>query len=186
MSAPIVRCRFGLRVLGCRSLQGKRILHLLIMAILRMPRLAIAVLLLALATLSSTLAYAGYLVVGTVAGYLGMGRFTTGLLLGLLLARVPWVRQGKLRAVGLLPARARRPFLLALLGLAMLSALYQGDWFAAFFPAFAASFLLAYPRLRQALLNRALSSVFGKRPGRPRPGTADDAVIDVEVRERKD
>jgi hypothetical protein len=67
------------------------------------PKLAIAVLILALVVLAGTLSYAAYLVVGVISDYLVIGRFMAGLLFGGLSARVPFIRQGKLRSVGLLP-----------------------------------------------------------------------------------
>lgn len=118
-----------------------------------MPRLAAVVVLLALAALSGSISYAGYLVLGVVADFLGIGRFTTGLLFGVLFARLPWVSQGKLRTVGLLPRQARRPVMLALLAWCMASLLHRGEIAPASFAGFAAAFLLAYPWARRKAVN---------------------------------
>jgi len=118
-----------------------------------MPRLAAVVVLLALVALSGSISYAGYLVLGVVAEFLGIGRFTTGLLFGALFARLPWVSQGKLRTVGLLPRHARRPVMLALLAWCMASLLDRGEIAPASFAGFAAAFLLAYPWARRKVVN---------------------------------
>ncbi|MCA1247563.1 hypothetical protein LE190_20270 [Massilia oculi] len=152
-----------------------------------MPRRTIAVALLVLAALASTLSYTGFLVVGVVATYLEVGRVTAGLLLAALLARFPWIRQGKLRIVGVLPPPARRPFIAGLLVLCLLHFLWWGDYVAAGFTGFATAFLLAFPWLRRAMFDRMLSSVraFTGRPASGRGGD-DGMVIDGEFREKKD
>jgi len=129
--------------------------------------------------------YAGYLVVGTVAEYLGMGRAMAGLLLGALFARFPWVVQGKLRVVGLLPGPARRPLMAGLLVLCALRFLVRDDYVPAGVTGFVAMFLVAFPWLRRTVFDRMRSSVFqfaGQRPASPDDGT----VIDGEFREKKD
>lgn len=151
-----------------------------------MPKLAVAVLLLALVALASTSTYAGFLVVSVVSHYLDTNRFVAGLLLGVLFARLPWVRQGKLRAVGLLPGKARLPVIIALLALCMAHFLYLGDMVPVLVLGFAAGFLLSYRRLRQMLVTRAMSSLFKSAQPAARPQDADKAVIDVEFREKKD
>lgn len=153
---------------------------------MRMPKLAAAVLVLALAALSSTLAYAGYLVVGVVASYLDTGRILAGLLLGVLFARVPWIRNGKLRTIGLLPKNARQPVMVALLAFCLIHFLYRGEVVPTLFLGFAASFLLTYRWIRRTLLRRAMSSLFGSKVDPPRSHTADKTIIDGEFRERKD
>lgn len=155
-----------------------------------MPRLAIAVALLALAALAGAMTYAGYLVVGVVSAHLGTGRLVAGFLLGLLFARLPWVSAGKLRTVGLLPKRARLPVMVALLAFCLLSFLYQGEIVPVLVLGFAASFLLTYRWIRQTILNRALSSFFKLTADPDRQNgpakSADDTVTDVEFREKKD
>ncbi|WP_220809238.1 hypothetical protein [Noviherbaspirillum aridicola] len=164
----------------------KNIVRHLLQAAVRNPRTAAAILLLMLVALAGTLSYAGFIVVGTLAGYLGTSRFLAGLLLGVLFARIPWVAQGKLRTVGLLPRTARRPVMLALLVLALATCLYRGQIVAALFPGFASGFLLAYPRMRTAFVRRTLASLFRPRGDSPPSPRADDGVIDVEFREKKD
>ncbi|WP_156396329.1 hypothetical protein [Noviherbaspirillum sp. Root189] len=151
-----------------------------------MPKLAIAVLILVLAAVAGTISYAGYLVVGFVSSYLGTGRFVAGLLLGALFARLPYVRQGKLRTVGLLPKHARRPVLLALLAGCLLSFVSRGELIPSLFLGLSIGYLLAYKWMRQAFVNRALSSLFGSSSDPARPMNNDPTIIDVEVREKKD
>lgn len=157
----------------------------MISAAIRKPKLALAVALALLAALASTFTYTGYLVIGVLADYLGMGRAAAGLLLAAVLARFPWIRQGKLRIVGLLPGPARRPFMVLLLALCLLTFLSRGDYVPAAFTGFTAMFILTYPRLRRAVVDRSLSSVFGFA-GRKRPGSVDDTVIEGEFREKKE
>jgi len=150
-----------------------------------MPKRTVAVVLIVLAALASTMTYTGFLVIGVLADYLGTSRILAGLLLGGLFARFPWIRKGKLRIVGLLPQAARRPLILSILALCLLHFLAHGDTVAALFPGFAMVFLLAYPWLRRAVFDRILSSVF-KFAG-PKPHTSiDDRVIDGEFREKKE
>jgi hypothetical protein len=151
-----------------------------------MPRLAAVVLLLALAALSGSISYAGYRVLGIVAEFLGIGRFATGLLFGALFARVPWISQGRLGTVGLLPRNARRPVMLILLAWCMASLLYRGEIVPAVFPGFAAAFLLAYPRLRRKALDRIESFLPGSMQGPAWRGPNNPEIIDVEVHEKKD
>lgn len=150
-----------------------------------MPRLTVAVALLALAALASTMTYTGFLVVGVVAEYLGTGRFVAGLLLAALLARFPWVSKGKLRIVGVLPKPARWPFIVGLLALCLLHFVSRGEYLPAAFTGFATAFLLTYPWLRRAMFDRMMSSVF-KFAGKNRPKRSDDTVIEGEFREKKD
>lgn len=151
-----------------------------------MPKLAVAVLLLALVALASSTTYAGYLVVSTVSHYLGTSRFLAALLLGIVFARLPWVRQGRLRAVGLLPGKARLPVMAALLASCLLHFLYLGEWLPVLFLGFAMGFLLGYRRLRQKLVARAMSSVLKAAQHPAQPRSDDRTVIDVEFREKKD
>lgn len=152
---------------------------------IRRPRLSLAVALLLLASLAGTLSYTGYLVIGVLADYLGTGRATAGLLLAVVLARFPWVRQGRLRIVGLLPGPVRRPIMLALLALCLGTFLSRGDYVPAAFTGFTAAFILGFPRLRRTIVDRSLSSVF-PFAGRKRPAGGDDTVIEGEFREKKD
>jgi hypothetical protein len=155
-------------------------------AAMRMPKLAFAMLILVLATIAGTISYTGYLVVGIVSDYLGTGRFVAGLLLGALFARLPYISQGKLRTIGLLPKHARRPVLVALLAVCLLTLLYRAELVSSVFLALAVSYLLAYRWMRQAFVNRALSSLFGSSLDPARPTSTDATIIDVEVREKKD
>lgn len=129
--------------------------------------------------------YTAFLVVGVLAEHLGTGRVMAGLLLGVLLARFPWISKAKLRIVGLLPKPARQPFIVGLLALCLLNFLWRGEYVPAAFTGFATAFLLAYPSLRRAIFDRMLSSVF-KFAGRNPSKSTDDGVIDGEFRERKE
>jgi len=151
-----------------------------------MPKLTIAVTLFVLAALAGTMAYTGYLVVGVLADYLDIGRFSAGLLLGVLFARLPWLSKGKLRTVGLLPKRVRRPVTLGLLALCLLHFSSQGEYGAAALMGFAAAFLLAFPWVRRAAFGRMTSSLFQFPGKQPRPDSIDGTVIDVEFTEKKD
>lgn len=151
-----------------------------------MPKLALAFFMLALVALASTISYAGYLVVSVISEFLGTGRFAAGLLLGVLFARLPLIRQGKLRTVGLLPGPARLPVTVALLALCLLNYLYRGEMLPALILALVASFLLSYRRMRQALLHRAFSSVFGPAAEPVRASDTDRTVTDVDFREKND
>jgi hypothetical protein len=138
-----------------------------------------------LAALAGTMTYTGFLVVGVLSDYLGTSRPMAGLLLGILLARFPWISKGKLRIRGLLPQPARRPLIVGLLALCLLHFLAQSDYVPAVFIGFTTAFLLAYPWLRRTLFDRMLSpfSMFAGR--NPREST-DDRVIEGEFREKKE
>lgn len=138
-----------------------------------------------LAALASTMTYTGFLVIGVLADYLGTGRFLAGLLLAAVLARFPWIREGKLRIVGLLPKPVRRPFIVGLLALCFLHFLTRGEYVSAAFAGFTTAFVLALPWLRRAVLDRISSSVFSFT-GRQARQSTDDMVIDGEFREKKD
>lgn len=167
----------------CRSTQ---ILRFLVTAAIRKPKLAIAVALCVLAALASTMTYAGYLVIGVLADYLGTSRFMAGLLLGVLFARFPRISKGKLRIVGLLPKPVRRPLVVSLVALCLLHFLSRGEYLPAAFTGFATAFLLGYPWLRRTMFDRTLGSVFKfAGPRAPRKST-DDMVIDGEFREKKE
>lgn len=168
--------------------RSTHILQFFIRAAMRTPRLMIAVALLVLATLASTLTYTGFLVVGVLADHLGTGRVMAGLLLAGLFARFPWVSKGKLRIVGLLPTRARRPLMVSLLALCLLNFLFLGEYVPAVITGCATAFLLTYPWMRRAIFDRMLSSVFkfaGRNPPE-RTKSVDDTVIDGEFREKND
>jgi len=160
-------------------------LELLVGAVMRAPRLAIAVLLLVLAALAGSLSYAGYLVVGVVATYLDIGRFTTGLLLAILFARLPAVREGRLTSIGLLPKPARLPTVLALLALACVAFIRHNEWVPVLFLAFAACFAIAYRHVRQKFIGRTRAFIFGSADSAGRAGR-DDGIIDAEFTEKKD
>ena len=151
-----------------------------------MPRLTAAVAFLLLAALASTMTYTGFLVVGVLADLLGTGRFTAGLLLGVLFARFPWVRKGKLRVVGLLPKPVRRPLILIILALCLGYFLSSADYVPAFFTGFVTTFVLVYPRLRRAVAGRVVSSFSNFTGKRASKSSTDDMVIDGEFREKKE
>lgn len=146
----------------------------------------VAIVLLVLAILAGVMSYAGYLVVGVVADHLGTGRVMAGLLLGVLFARLPSIREGKLRTVGLLPKRARLPVLLAILALCLLSFTYRGDWMAVLFIGLAAALAFAYRWIGNTITSQFISPLFKSPAGPVHPSKGDDRVIDVEFRERKD
>ncbi len=150
-----------------------------------MPRRTIAVALFLLVALAGTMTYTGFLVVGVVADYLGTGRVLAGLLLGGLLARFPWIRKGRLRIVGLLPAPVRRPFVAGLLALCVVHFFMHGDLVSAAFTGFTTAFVLTFPWVRRTVVDRTLSSVFNFS-GRNAAKRSDDMVIDGEFREKKE
>ena len=150
-----------------------------------MPKLMLALALLLLVALASTLTYTGFLVVGVLAEYLGTGRVVAGLLLGALFARFPWVSKGRLRIVGLLPKPVRRPLIVGILALCLVNFLVRGDYVPAGFTGFAITFLLTFPWLRRAIFDRLLSAVV-KFTGHHRPKSNDDMVIDGDFREKKE
>ena len=167
-------------------LQETTILRFLLKAAIASPRLTIAVALVVLLVLAGTMTYTGFLVIGVLADYLGTGRFVAGLLVGGLFARFPWIRNGKLRIVGLLPKPVRRPLIVSLLALCSLHFVWQGDYVPVLFTGFAVAFLLSYPWLRRAVVDRMSASMFTFAGGRhPRKHT-DDTVIEGEFREKKD
>lgn len=166
--------------------RSTQILRFLISAAVGKPKLTIAVALMVLAALASTMTYTGFLVVGEVADHLDASRVMTGLLLGALFARFPWVRNGKLRIVGLLPKPVRRPLIVSLLVLCLVSFLSRGEYVSAAFTGFTTAFLLTYPWLRRALFDRMVSSVFKFTGGRNPRNSTDDTVIEGEFREKKE
>ena len=139
-----------------------------------------------LVALAAIMTYTGFLLVGVLAEYLGTGRVVAGLLLGALFARFPRISNGRLRIVGLLPQPARRPLILGLLALCLLTLLARGDHVPALFTGVAMAFLLAYPWLKRTVLGRLLSPFKGVVPGRDVRNSADDTVIEGEFRERKE
>ena len=138
-----------------------------------------------LAVLAGTMTYTVFLVVGVLADYLGTGRLVAGLILGGLFARFPWISNGKLRIVGLLPKPVRRPLMVSILALCLLTLLVRSDYVPALFAGFATAFLITYPWLKRAMFDRISSSVFAFT-GRERPQGTDDMVIDGEFREKKE
>jgi len=131
--------------------------------------------------------YTGYLVIGELAHHLGTGRVMAGLLLGVLFARFPSISKGRLRLVGLLPQPVRRPLMVSLLALCLLSFLSRGEHVPALFIGLTMAFLLAYPWLRKSVFDRLRSSFSRFTPGRhARQGANDDTVIEGEFRERKE
>lgn len=150
-----------------------------------MPRLTAAAVLILLAALAGTMTYTGFLVIGVLAEYLGTGRFMAGLLLGVLFARFPWVSQGKLRIVGLLPKPVRRPLMVGLLALCLLHFVSRAEPVPVLFTGLTTAFVLTFPWLRRTVFDRITSS-FHTFTGRKSPRPIDDTVIDVEFRERKE
>lgn len=129
--------------------------------------------------------YAGFLVVGVLADYLGTGRVMAGFLLGALFARFPLIRKGKLRIVGLLPKPLRRPLIVGILALCFVHFLWHVDYVPAAFTGFATAFILTWPWFRRVMFGRISSSVltfFGRAPAR----RTDPTVIDVQFREKKE
>ncbi|MEO7495873.1 MAG: hypothetical protein ABIV04_13110 [Massilia sp.] len=167
----------------CRRTQ---ILRFLLRAVMGMPRLTIAVALLVLAALAATISYTGLLVVGVLADHLGTSRFVAGLLLGCLFARFPWISKGKPRIVGLLPKPVRRPLMVSLLAVCLLTFLAQGETVPAVFVGFSMAFVLTFPWLRKVLFARTLSSMTNFAAARNVSVAADSTVIDGEFRERKE
>jgi hypothetical protein len=167
-------------------LQEYAILRFLVLAAMGRPKLAIALALLVLAALASTMTYTGFLVVGVLAEYLGTSRFVAGLLLGVLFARFPKISKGKLRVVGLLPKPVRRPLIVGILALCCLHFLARAAYAPALFTGFTTAFLLGYPWLRRAVFDRLVSSVFKFTGGRNPFKRSDDRVIEGEFREKKE
>lgn len=166
--------------------RSTQILRFLIATAIRKPKLIAAIALAMLVALAATMTYTGFLVVGVVADYLATGRFLAGLLLGVLLARFPWMSKGKLRIVGLLPKPVRRPFITGLVALCMMHFLSQGEVVAAAFTGFTTAFLLTFPWLRRTVFDRMRSSVFQFAGRNPAKRSDDNMVIEGEFRERKD
>lgn len=172
----------GLTAFVCRS---NHILRFLITAAIGRPKLMLGIALFVLAVLAGTLTYTGFLVIGVLADYLGTGRFVAGLLLGVLFARFPSMSKGKLRIVGLLPTPVRRPLMVSILALCLVTFLARGDYVPALFTGFATAFLLTYPWLKRVIFDRMSSSV-SKFVGQRRPQGNDDMVIDGEFKEKKE
>jgi hypothetical protein len=166
----------------CRSTQ---ILRLLVSTAIRKPKATLAVALVVLAAVAGTMTYTGFLVVGVLADVLGTNRTVAGLLLGVVFARFPWISKGKLRIHGLLPKPARRPLMVGLLALCLLTLLQRGDYLPAVFAGFTTAFLLGYPWLRRTVFDRMLSPVFNFAGQKPQ-NSIDDRVIDGEFREKKE
>ncbi|WP_288380012.1 hypothetical protein [uncultured Massilia sp.] len=169
-----------------RQGQGYQILRFLVTAAIRRPKQAAAVSLVLLAALAGAMTYSAFLLVGVLADYLGTGRVVAGLLLGAVLARFPWIGQGRLRLVGLLPKPVRRPLVAGMFALCMVHFLARGDYVSAAFTGFAAGFIVVMPWLRRAAFDRVTSSMsaFGRNPFKR--ARSDGMVIDGEFRERKD
>ena len=151
-----------------------------------MPRLTIAVALVALVALASVMSYTGFVVVGVLADHLGSGRFLAGLLLGGLFARFPRISNGKLRTVGLLPKAFRRPVMLSLLALCLVSLVSQRNYVPAAFTGFTIAFLVVFPWIKSAVFGSILSRLFSFKGDKSAPNNADDTIIEGEFREKKD
>ena len=140
-------------------------------------------LLVALGTVST---YAGYHVIGMVGTLLGIGRFLAALLLVVLFARLPRLRNGKFSTVGLLPKIARSPVMFALLGGSLAHYVFRNDMTPALFIGLAIILLLAYRWMRQTLVQRFRAAFLKVRPDPIRPANDESSVIDVDFREKKD
>jgi hypothetical protein len=150
------------------------------------PRVTIAVALLVLAAVATTMTYTGFLVVGVLADHLGTSRFVAGLLLGIVFARFPWIRKGKPRIVGLLPKPLRRPLMVSLLAFCLVTFSMQAETGPALAVGLTIAFIVIFPWLRKALFARVSSSVFNFAGGRNASVVTDSTVIEGEFRERKD
>jgi len=167
----------------CRSIQ---IFGFLVRTAIAKPKLVLALVVLLLAALAGTITYTGYLVIGVLAEYLDTGRFLAGLLLAVVFARFPVIRERKLRLVGLLPKPVRRPLIVSLVAFCLGHFVWQGDTAPALFTGFATVFLLGFPWLRKTLFDRVLGSVSQFVPGRRPPKATDDMVIEGEFKEKKE
>jgi peptidoglycan/LPS O-acetylase OafA/YrhL len=168
------------------------------MAAMRSPRKVIAIVLLLLFALASSLSYTGYLVVSALSAQFGTSRFLAGLLLGLVFARFPRVRDGKLGTMGLLPKPARQPVMAGLLVFCLVTYLLRGQFVPVAFITFALVFLLGFGMVRKAVASRFTSVLFpfGRGPQQERgaqqegpPGLQqgprrDQDVIDVDFKEK--
>jgi len=179
-----VLLRFAI-ILGC-FFRSAEILPFLARAAVRSPRSTVAVALLVLAVLASTMTYTGFLVVGILADHLGTGRVIAGLLLGGLFARFPWFSRGKLRTVGLLPKFVRRPIMLGLLALCLMSFVTRAEYVPAAFIGFAMTFLVTFPWIRRAIWGRVVSTIFKPAADKNRAESSDGRVIEGDFREKKD
>ena len=165
--------------------------RLLIEFVSRMPRASLVFVLVALVCVAGCSAYAGILVIESIAHFLGISRFVAGLLLGVLFLRLPSFRGRKLRSKGLLPARVRLPVMLALLAVCLADYGARGEIVRAVFIGLAIGILLAMRAMR-ALVASRVSTFLTKhqRPtgAAPTSGSAkavDSDVIDVDFREAK-
>jgi peptidoglycan/LPS O-acetylase OafA/YrhL len=174
------------------------------MAAMRSPRKVLVIVLLFLIALASTMSYVGYLVVTMLASQLGTSRFLAGLLLGVVFARFPRIRDGKLSTMGLLPKPARQPVIAALLVFCLVNYLLRGQFVAVGFLSFALVFLLGYGKVKKAVAGKVSSFIFpfgkggqagspeGPHPGLPqgpRQGSGPQSkgdVIDVDFKEKND
>jgi len=166
--------------------RSTQILGFLVRTAIAKPKLVLVLVVLALAALAGTITYTGYLVIGVLAEYLGTGRVLAGLLLGVVFARFPLIRERRLRLVGLLPKPVRRPLMVSLVALCLVHFVWHGDTVPALFTGFVTVFLLGFSWLRRTLFDRALASVFKFVPGRRTPKPADDMVIEGEFKEKKE
>ena len=153
-----------------------------------MPRLAIALVILALAVVAGISSYAGYLVLGVLADHLGTGRFLAGMLLGILFIRLPSLRQGKLRTIGILPKALRFPLTIGLLALAFANYFPLGEVLPLVGLGLAAALLLASRWIRQLVVGRVASVLSRSRPagGPANTRRIDPTIIDADFTEKKD
>ncbi|MBC7416339.1 MAG: hypothetical protein H7327_15535 [Herminiimonas sp.] len=136
--------------------------------------------------MAATSAYAGYLVIGVIAAYLDTGRFVAALILAVVFARFPHVRQGKLRTIGLLPKAARLPVMVTLLALCMGSYLSRGEMVPVAVLGLAAAIVLTFRWIRLTVVNRVTSMLFRQPGPQADRRRIDPTIIDAEFRETKD
>lgn len=153
---------------------------------LRSPKKLLILVFVLLVALASSLSYAAYLMISALAMQLGISRFLIGLLLAVLFARLPRIRNGKLTTIGLLPKPARQPAMLALLGFALLTYGWRAQLVPVLFLAFAILFLVMFKRLRQTVVAKVTGSIFPPGADARTPSRRNDGVIDVEFKEKKD
>ena len=171
---------------------SKASVRFLIQFVSRMPRASLLFVLVTLIAIAGCSAYAGILVIESIAHYLDTSRFAAGLLLSLLFLRLPSFREGKLRTRGLLPAQARLPLMAVLLALCLVDYGSQGKVVEAVFIGLAMGILLVIKAIRTLVASR-ISGFFTKfqQPSGAGPAAGpakavDSDVIDVDFREKKD
>ncbi|NEX61911.1 hypothetical protein [Noviherbaspirillum galbum] len=172
-------------------MKTSNLLSLLGMAAVQSPRKVIALVLLALIAVAMTFSYVGYLVITMLSLQFDTSRFLAGLMLGVLFARFPRVREGKLGTIGLLPKPARQPVMAAILVFCLLRYLQGGQAGEAAAIGVGLLLILGFAALRKKLagrFNAFKADVFTQPQGNgaARGARVDHDVIDVEFREKKE